>query len=348
MTSKNTEKITIIRPDDWHVHLRDDSDDRLSAVAPHTAKQFGRALVMPNLKPPITSVDMALKYREDILEATKGYNFNPFMTLYLTDSTTVEVVQKVATSKWVKAFKLYPAGATTNSDDGVTDIKKVYPIIAEMERLGVVLCIHGEITHGDIFDREAKFIDEVMIPLRKTFPQLKIAFEHITTAAAVNYVQNTNNIMATITPQHLLKSRNDMLVGGIKPHLYCLPILKTEKDRKALVEAATSGDPRFFAGTDSAPHVQGQKESACGCAGCFTAMTAIEFYTTIFDEMDALDKLEGFLSKHGAKFYQVPYNESKITLIRQEQHISHTLPVNGKTQIIPFLAGEQLPWSIQE
>lgn len=348
-------QIEITQPDDWHIHLRD--GDIMQTVTPFSAKQFGRVMVMPNLNPPITTVEMAHAYRLRILQSTKEYaDFNALMSLYLTEDTTTQEVEKAADSPHVVGFKLYPAGATTNSASGVKQIKNVYNVLEHMQKHGVVLQIHGEVTHTDIdvFDREAVFIEQVLTPMTQAFPELKIVFEHITTKQAVEFVNETpSNIAATITPQHLMFSRNAIFQGGIRPHYYCLPILKRTTHQQALQQAAISGNPKFFLGTDSAPHTQDKKESACGCAGIFSAHAAIEFYAQVFDNLHALDKLEAFSSFFGAQFYQQPRNNKRITLKRTPQHISEAIAINAAKnadqstqQIIPLLAGEEISWQM--
>jgi len=308
--------LTITRPDDWHLHVRNGAV--LKTVMPHTARQFARAIIMPNLKPPVTTVAQALIYREEILQAVPvGLDFTPLMTLYLTGSTSVDEVKKAAESEHIHAFKLYPAGATTNSDSGVADIKAIYPLLAAMEQYAIPLLIHGEVTDDacDIFDRERVFIDTYLTDITHNFPGLRIVVEHVTTTEAVQFVQDAGaNIAATITPQHLLFNRNAILAGGIRPHYYCLPIIKRESHRLALVAAATSGNPKFFLGTDSAPHLTSLKETACGCAGCYSAHAALELYAEAFERADALDKLEGFASFYGADFYRLPRNSGTVTL----------------------------------
>ena len=340
--------LTLTRPDDWHLHVRNNSI--LKAVLPHTAKQFARAIIMPNLKPPVTTVEQALAYREEILHAIpNGESFTPLMTLYLTAATPLSEIKKAAESAHVYAFKLYPAGATTNSDDGVADIKAIYPLLAELEKQDIPLLIHGEVTREDcdIFDREREFVDTSLTQITTNFPGLRIVLEHLTTSEAVDFVQASGkNIAATITPQHLLYNRNALLAGGIRPHYYCLPILKRERHRLALVAAATSGNPKFFLGTDSAPHLTSLKETTCGCAGCFSAHAAIELYAEAFEQADALNKLEGFASFYGADFYRLPRNTSTITLNRT----NWTVPLSygdSETPITPLKAGEQLNWKLQ-
>jgi len=334
---------TLTRPDDCHLHVR--SGALLKAVLPHTARQFGRAIIMPNLKPPVTTVAQALIYRDEILQAIPAdLSFEPLMTLYLTAATTLEEIERVAQSEHIYAFKLYPAGATTNSDAGVADVTRIYPILAALEKHDIPLLIHGEVTDTecDIFDREKQFIDQYLIDIVKHFPNLRIVLEHVTTKEAVQFVESANsNVAATITPQHLLFNRNAMLSGGIKPHYYCLPILKREMHRQALVQAAISGNAKFFLGTDSAPHLTHLKESACGCAGCYTAFGAMELYAEIFEQANALDKLEGFASFYGADFYRIARNTGTITLQKQ----AWTIPALYG-EITPLKAGEELTWKI--
>ena len=339
--------ITITRPDDWHLHLRDGAT--MASVLPHTARQFGRAIVMPNLKPPVTTVAQAEAYRSRILAALpEGMDFEPLMTLYLTDNTQPDEILRAADSGFVHAVKLYPAGATTNSDAGVTDLAKCYKTLEAMQEAGMPFLVHGEVTDQDIdlFDREAVFIERVMRPLRKDFPALNIVFEHITTKDAAQYVAEAEGpIAATITAHHLLYNRNEIFKGGIRPHYYCLPVLKREEHRLALVTAATSGDERFFLGTDSAPHAQGAKEAACGCAGCYTALHAMELYTEAFARAGALDKLEAFASLNGPAFYGLQPNQGKITLKREQW----TLPAElafGDQKLIPLNAGETINWKM--
>jgi dihydroorotase len=336
-------KLTLIQPDDWHVHVR--TGTVLKTVIAHTAKQFARAIIMPNLKPPVTTVEMALKYREEILQALpQGSAFQPLMTLYLTNQTTIEDVKKVAESEQVYAFKLYPAGATTNSDAGVSNLTALYPVLEAMQKYDVPLLIHGEVTDPecDVFDREAVFVAETLTELVKNFPDLRIVLEHVTTEEAVQFVKSASkNIAATITPQHLLYNRNAIFKGGIRPHYYCLPILKREKHRLALIKAATSGNAKFFLGTDSAPHTRHTKENACGCAGCYSAYAAIELYAEAFEQANALEKLEGFASFFGADFYKLPRNTNTITLEKREW----TVP-NSYDGITPLKANEQLHWQL--
>jgi dihydroorotase len=334
-----SQTLTIRKPDDWHVHLRD--GEMLAKVAPYTARQFARAIVMPNLVPPITTVEEAAAYRDRIVAAA-GPDFTPLMTCYLTDEADAEELARgYAAGAWIAA-KLYPAGATTNSASGVTDIRNIYPALARMERFGMVLCVHGEVTDPDVdvFDREAVFIERVLKPLAVDFPELKIVFEHITTSEAVDFVSNSGaNIAATVTPQHLIINRNAIFAGGLRPHAYCLPVAKREKHRRAVRKAATSGSPKFFLGTDSAPHARSAKESACGCAGIFNAPFALESYATVFEEEGALDKLEAFASINGARFYGLPVNEETVRLERTEVEIPGE--IDGT---VPFHAGETLRW----
>ncbi|GGH53144.1 dihydroorotase [Comamonas phosphati] len=341
-----TQTLTITRPDDWHLHVRD--GEAMRSVVPHTAAQFARAIIMPNLKPPVTTTEQALEYKERILAAVpEGLSFEPLMTLYLTDKLPLEEIVR-AKAAGIVACKLYPAGATTNSDHGVTDIRKIYPTLEAMQREGMLLLVHGEVTSSDIdlFDREAAFIDQQLIPLRRDFPELKIVFEHITTREAAQYVSEADGFVgATITPQHLLFNRNAIFTGGIRPHYYCLPVLKRETHRLALVEAATSGSAKFFLGTDSAPHAAHLKEHATGCAGCYSAHAAIEMYAEVFDKAGALDKLEAFASFNGPDFYALPRNTGEITLVRE----SWTPPDSfafGEAELKPLRAGEALPWKL--
>ena len=336
--------LTITRPDDWHLHVRD--GDALNTVVPHTAAQFGRAIIMPNLRPPVTTAAQALAYKARIQAAVPaGMTFEPLMTLYLTDNLPADEIKR-AKDAGVVAAKLYPAGATTNSDAGVTDLRKTYKTLEAMQRAGMLLLVHGEVTSPDIdlFDREAVFIDTQLIPLRRDFPELKIVFEHITTQEAAQYVSNADRFTAaTITAHHLLYNRNAIFTGGIRPHYYCLPVLKRETHRLALVEAATSGNAKFFLGTDSAPHPAHLKEHASGCAGCYTAHAAIEMYAEAFDAAQALDKLEAFASFNGADFYGLPRNQSTITLKKE----SWTPPESfafGEAALKPLRSGESLPW----
>jgi dihydroorotase len=342
--------ITLTRPDDWHLHLRD--DEALRAVVGHTAAQMGRAIIMPNLKPPVTTTEQAVAYRERILAALpKGSTFEPLMVLYLTDTTPPEEIERAVESGIVKAVKLYPAGATTNSASGVTDIARCDATIAMMVKLGMPLLVHGEVTDHeiDIFDREAVFIERVMKPLLARHPDLKVVFEHITTQQAAEFVASApDNVAATITAHHLLFNRNQMLAGGIRPHYYCLPILKREQHRQALLRAATSGSHKFFLGTDSAPHAKGDKESSCGCAGAYTAPAAIELYATAFEQMQALDQLEAFASLNGPRFYGLTPNADSITLERREWTLPASYPYASGQTIVPLLAGETLAWAMKK
>jgi len=340
--------ISIIRPDDWHLHVRD--GNILKDIIPHTAERFGRAIIMPNLNPPVTTTAQAQDYKQRIQAAIpEGLNFSPLMTLYLTDNTKPAEIITAKQSGIVHAVKYYPAGATTNSDAGVTDIKKTYAVLERLQAHNIPLLLHGEVTNAevDVFDREAVFIDKILQPLQKDFPELKIVLEHITTAQAVEFIQSTpTNVAATITPQHLLFNRNDIFKGGIRPHYYCLPILKREKHREALVKAAISGNPKFFLGTDSAPHSQTAKESACGCAGMYSAHAAIELYAEAFDQNNAIDMLEGFASKFGPAFYQLPENQDQITLINEEHQIEESYHF-GNEKLIPLKAGEAIQWKLK-
>jgi dihydroorotase len=341
--------ITIIKPDDFHLHLRDGIG--LSNVVNHTAAQFSRAIVMPNLKSPVVDTEMALAYKERILQCVdEKYNFEPLMTLYLTDNTSVSTIKTAVESNIIKALKYYPAGATTNSDQGVTDIKKTYAVLNVMMEDSIPLLVHGEVTSDDVdvFDREAVFIDKVLTPLVKDFPELKIVFEHITTRAAVDFVMGSSDkIGATITPQHILLNRNDLFKGGLQPHHYCLPILKAEDDRQAVSEAATSGNPKFFLGTDSAPHARSTKESSCGCAGIYSAFNALEIYVEAFDSVGKLDKFEAFASQYGADYYDLPQNMEQMTLIKKEQDIPDLFPF-GDDEIVPFRAGGTCSWQLKK
>jgi dihydroorotase len=344
---ESPDTITLIRPDDWHVHLRDGS--HMAAVLPDTARQFARAIVMPNLKPPVTTALDAAAYRERILAALPpGMRFEPLMTLYLTDNTDPDEIRRAQDTGFIHAVKLYPAGATTNSAAGVTDLRKCYKTLEVMQELDMPLLVHGEVTDHeiDLFDREAVFIERVMRPLRRDFPELKIVFEHITTRDAAQYVAEAEGpIAATITAHHLLYNRNEIFKGGINPHYYCLPVLKREEHRLALVTAATSGDERFFLGTDSAPHAVHAKESACGCAGCYTALHAMELYATAFEQAGALDKLEAFASLNGPNFYGLPVNEGSITLKREAWTIPPSVAM-GEHQLVPLDAGQQIHWKM--
>ncbi|BDT77939.1 dihydroorotase [Polynucleobacter yangtzensis] len=350
--SNSPTKIELTQPDDWHLHIRD--GEVMKDVLADTARQFARAIIMPNLKPPVTTVDLAKAYQSRIesnLKLLSVTEFMPLMTLYLTDNTSADEVRK-AKDAGIAAFKLYPAGATTNSDAGVSDLKHCHAALEAMQAVGMPLLVHGEVTHADIdiFDREAVFIDTVLEPLRKKLPELKIVFEHITTKQAAHYVRDAvtggkNTIAATITPQHLLMNRNAIFAGGIRPHNYCLPVLKREEHRVALLEAATSGNSRFFLGTDSAPHAKGAKEAACGCAGCYSAFNALGLYAEAFESVGKLDKLEGFASFFGPDFYSLPRNSKKITLVKHAQSIPMELPL-GDATIVPLRAGETIAWSL--
>ncbi|KTC13658.1 MULTISPECIES: dihydroorotase [Pseudomonas syringae group] len=344
-----SDRLTLLRPDDWHIHLRD------GAVLPHTvadvARTFGRAIIMPNLVPPVRNAQQADAYRQRILAARPtGSRFEPLMVLYLTDQTTPEDIRTAKASGFVHAAKLYPAGATTNSDSGVTSIDRIFPALEAMAEVGMLLLVHGEVTRGeiDVFDREKVFIDEHLRRVVERFPALKVVFEHITTGEAVQFVNEASaNVAATITAHHLLYNRNHMLVGGIRPHFYCLPILKRNTHQTSLLDAATSGNGKFFLGTDSAPHAQHAKEAACGCAGCYTAYAAIEMYAEAFEQRNALDKLEGFASLHGPAFYGLPANQDTITLVREEWTAPASLPF-GELSVIPLRAGEKLHWRLEE
>lgn len=345
------DSLTLTRPDDWHLHVRDGA--QLRAVLPHTARQFARAIIMPNLKPPVVSTELALAYRERILAALPvelQSRFEPLMTLYLTDSTAPQEIARAKASEVVHAVKLYPAGATTHSDAGVTAIDKCHAVLDAMQQQQMPLLVHGEVTDAsvDVFDRENVFIERVLEPLTRRFPELRIVFEHITTRDAMQFVQQApSTVAATITAHHLLLSRNALFQGGIRPHHYCLPVLKRELHRQALLQAATSGSPKFFLGTDSAPHAQAVKENACGCAGIFTAHAALELYATAFEQAGALDKLEAFASFHGADFYRLPRNQGQITLHKQRWNVPHSYEL-GDDRLIPLAAGESLEWKVQE
>jgi dihydroorotase len=340
--------LTIIRPDDWHIHLRDGS--ALARTVQDAARTFNRVMCMPNLLPPITTVDQANQYRARIMaHVSNDIRFDPQMALYLTDYTEPAEIAKIKQSEFVQAVKFYPAGATTNSHSGVSDLSKVYGVIAQMEEHGVPLLMHGEVTHNDIdiFDREKRFLDDVFDPLLTRFPRLRVVLEHITTADAAAFVQaQSAHIAATITPQHLLFNRNHILVGGIRPHFYCLPILKRQTHQAALIKAATSGNPQFFLGTDSAPHAQDKKENACGCAGCYSAPIAIELYAECFELAHALDKLEGFASCYGADFYGLPRNTETITLVKESKQVPDYYSYFEDQQLVPLRAGETLTWSV--
>nr|WP_207626573.1 dihydroorotase [Parendozoicomonas haliclonae] len=338
--------MTLTRPDDFHLHLRDGA--ALATTVPATANTFARAIIMPNLRPPVTTAEHAAEYKKRIMaHCPEGVAFDPLMTLYLTDQTTPEMIREAKAGGDVKALKLYPAGATTNSDSGVTALENIYPALEAMIDAGLPLLVHGEVTDADIdiFDRERIFIDRHLLPLVSRYPELKVVMEHITTNDAVAFVTETGpNIAATITPQHLMYNRNHMLVGGIRPHFYCLPILKRNIHQHALIHAAISGNSKFFLGTDSAPHTQETKETSCGCAGCYSAFGAIELYAEVFDEHGALDKLEGFASHFGADFYGLPRNTEAITLEKKPQPVPESLPF-GNHQVVPLKAGEHLQWT---
>lgn len=340
-------KITITQPDDWHLHLRD--GELLKETVAATARCFSRAIVMPNLVPPIVNKGMALAYRQRILDAAPAnQQFTPLMTLYLTNQTSVEDISE-AHGEQIPAAKLYPAGATTNSAQAVSQIDQLYPVFERMSEVGMILLIHGEVTDSnvDIFDREKFFIDQFLSKIHRRFPDLKIVFEHITTSEAVQFVLSSDdNIAATITPQHLLLNRNDLLAGGIRPHNYCLPVLKRSTHQQSLLDAVASGSPKFFLGTDSAPHESYRKESSCGCAGCYSAWGAIELYTQVFDQLAALDKLEGFASLHGADFYGLARNTRKITLRREEWTLPKLIKLENGSEIVPFFAGKTINWRL--
>lgn len=341
------ERLELIRPDDWHLHLRDGA--AMASVLQDSAKRFARAIVMPNLKPAVRTTQQALGYRERILAALPdGARFEPLMTLYLTDDTPPEEIMRAKVSGCVHGVKLYPAGATTHSDEGVTRLSRCFHTLEKMQELGMPLLVHGEQTEPevDVFDREKAFIEHVLGPLVDRFPGLKIVLEHITTRDAVHYVELTGeNIAATITAHHLLMNRNALFIGGIRPHHYCLPVLKRETHREALVEAATSGNPKFFLGTDSAPHARSAKETACGCAGIYTAHAGIELYAIAFEEAGALDRLEDFASRFGARFYGLPENSDKITLLRESWTVPQSIAL-GEETLVPLRAGESIPWTL--
>lgn len=342
-------ELSIIRPDDWHLHLRDGSV--LASVTPHSARQFGRAVIMPNLSPPVTTTEQALSYRERILAAVPSASaFQPLMTLYLTDNTPAEEIRRARDCGHVHALKLYPAGATTNSDAGVTDLEKVAAALEAMADLGLPLLVHGEVTDPDvdIFDREAVFIERHLAPVVQKFPDLKVVLEHVTTARGVDFVNSCGpNVAGTITAHHLLLNRNAIFAGGLNPHAYCLPVLKREKHRRALVAAATSGSGKFFLGTDSAPHARAAKEAGCGCAGIYTAHAAIELYATAFEEAGALDKLEGFASLQGPAFYGLEPNEARITLVKEEWPVPETYEL-GDALVVPLMAGQKIHWRLEQ
>ncbi len=341
-----TDTLTITRPDDWHIHFRDGA--AMQSVLPDTARVFGRAIAMPNLRPPVVNVDDAASYRERLLAAAAGTSFEPLMTLYLTDNTAPETIHRARESGFVHAVKYYPVGATTNSDSGVTELTKAYPAIAAMEETGLPLLLHGEVVDPevDVFDREAVFIERHLVQLMKDFPKLKIVLEHITTRQAAEFVAAAPaNVAATVTVHHLLYNRNAMFKGGIRPHLYCLPVLKREQHRQALVAAAISGNPKFFLGTDSAPHAVGAKESACGCAGIYSAHAAIELYAEVFEDAGALDQLEAFASFYGADFYGLPRHADTITLRRESWTVPASLGMGAET-LVPLRAGETIRWRV--
>lgn len=339
--------LTLTRPDDWHLHVRDGA--ALAAVVPHTAERFGRALIMPNLKPPVVTTAQALAYRDRILAAVPaGSSFQPLMSLYLTDNMPADEIDRAKDSGHIIAAKLYPAGATTNSDAGVTAIEKIHPVLERMESRGLVLCVHGEVA-GDVdaFDRERVFIEKVLSPLVRRFPALKVVFEHITTAEAAQFVRAAGgNVAASVTPQHLLFNRNALFAGGIRPHHYCLPVLKRETHRLALVEAVTSGSSRFFLGTDSAPHARSTKEASCGCAGCYSSHAGIELYAELFDSVGALDRLEAFASLNGAAFYGLQPNPDKISLQRESWTVPAAYDYLPGDPLVPLRAGESLGWKL--
>ena len=339
--------LTITRPDDWHIHLRDGA--QLKDTVRDASRYMGRAIIMPNLVPPATNTEEALAYRQRILDQKPQGNFDPLMVLYLTNNTTPEEIVKAKESGLIYAAKLYPAGATTNSDSGVTDVKNIYSVLEAMQKVGMLLLVHGEVTNADIdiFDREKSFIDSILKDVVNDFPELKIVLEHITTKDAAEFVANAgDNVAATITAHHLLFNRNHMLAGGIRPHYYCLPILKRNIHQEALIKAATSGSKKFFLGTDSAPHMQHAKEAACGCAGSYTAHAAIELYAEVFEAAGALDKLEAFASFNGPDFYELPRNKDTITLVKESWDVPTSYPL-GTEQVVPIRAGEQIAWQVK-
>lgn len=344
---QDTAAFSITKPDDWHLHLRDGA--AMASILPHTASRFSRAIVMPNLNPPVTDTAQAAAYRDRILAALPdGHRFEPLMTLYLTDNLSPAEIAIAKESPWVHAAKLYPAGATTNSENGVTRLDRIYPVLEAMERLDLPLLIHGEVTAGeaDIFDREKRFVDESLVPMVRDFPLLRIVLEHITTADAVEFILETPpNLAATITPHHLLYNRNAILAGGIHPHFYCLPVLKREHHREALVTAATSGNPKFFLGTDSAPHPLAAKEAACGCAGIYSAHAAIELYAEAFEQGGALDRLEGFASLFGPDFYHLPRNSERIRLVKDAWQVPDSYELGG-SRLVPLRAGKSIAWRL--
>ena len=342
-------ELTLTRPDDWHLHVRDGA--AMASVIPHTARQFDRAIIMPNLQPPVTTTTQALAYRERILAAVPaGVDFTPLMTLYLTDNTTADDIHEAHASQLIQAVKLYPAGATTHSDAGVTDISRTWPVLEAMEKLGMPLLIHAEVTDAsvDVFDREKAFIEQNLEPLTVHFPALKVVLEHVTTREGIDFVAHAaDSVAATITAHHLLLNRNAMFKGGLQPHAYCLPVLKRETHRRALLEAAISGKRKFFLGTDSAPHARNRKETTCGCAGIYTAHAALELYAQIFDDAGALDKLEAFASHFGADFYGLPRNQETITLEKQDWQVPDSYPL-GDSEVVPLFAGETLHWRVKD
>jgi dihydroorotase len=341
------QRLTLIRPDDWHVHLRD--GEHMRAVLGDTVRRFGRAVVMPNLQPPVTTTEAALAYRDRIRAALpEGVRFEPLMTLYLTDNTRPQEIAKARESRAVHAVKYYPAGATTNSESGVTDLERCYPVLEAMSRCGMPLLMHGEVTDPgvDVFDRERVFVERLLAPLAERFPALRIVLEHITTREAAQFVASAPpNVAATITAHHLLLNRNALFAGGVRPHHYCLPVAKREVHREALVAAAVSGSPKFFLGTDSAPHSRGAKETACGCAGIYTAHAAIELYAEAFDDAGALEKLEDFANRFGADFYRLPYNSERITLEKKSMNVPSELAY-GPDKLVPFRAGQTVAWRV--
>jgi dihydroorotase len=342
-----TDRLTLTRPDDWHLHLRDGA--ALAAVLTDTARQFARAIVMPNLRPPVTTTEQARAYRDRILAVRpRGSEFEPLMTIYLTDVTSPHEIARAKQSGCVHAVKYYPAGATTNSENGVTDLKRVYPVLAEMEKHDLPLLVHGEVTDGDVdvFDREAVFIERHLVPVTRAFPNLRVVLEHVTTREGVAFVEQAGpGIAATITAHHLLLNRNAMFAGGIRPHAYCLPVLKREVHRTALVKAATGGSPKYFLGTDSAPHGRRAKETSCGCAGIYTAHAALEFYAEVFEQAGVLERLEAFASFHGADFYRLPRNRGSVTLVREPWTAPRELTIGDDT-LVPLRAGETIHWKL--
>jgi dihydroorotase len=339
--------IALTAPDDWHLHVRDGS--ALASVVPHSARQFARALIMPNLKPPVTTVAQALAYRERILRAVPPEcAFTPYMSLYLTETTSPEEVRRVADTLEVLSFKLYPAGATTHSEAGVSALERIFPLLESMEQYDVPLQVHGEVTDADvdIFDREARFVETCLAPITRRFPALRVVLEHVTTREGVDFIRESGaTLAATLTAHHLLYNRNALLAGGVRPHFYCLPILKREKHRKALLEAAASGNPQFFLGTDSAPHSRHAKETACGCAGCYTAHAALEFYAEAFESVGALERLDAFAGQHGADFFRLPRNAGRIELRRETWSVPETLDF-GADELVPLRAGEKILWRV--